>query len=534
MEIDYDAEQGMPQPRHINMGRRFAPHNVAPVVRAPFVSTALLLTPTPRAHAFATEASHHQVADSVCALSDSMVCFVGGSSRGRLSLCVLQCDANRAVALAPLPGRATSIHCCSSRYGTLIAVGGNGYDDGMTVFCVGRKEGKVALLASAKTDGDELGHTNYVRFHISGDGTVLVNQAVNAQRGVLQWAVKLAETAEDGSLEMKLELANELTQRDYPNCMTAREVENEETGETVCVGTCVNDGMLGSVFTIDRSTGIIDASSQRPLDAWFAPQDANINRQSRSSNQPHYCAISNRGLFAVAFEQKEKAVLLFPSVLKLTSLTTLPISLNFPEVMVNIAFSADGNMLAACSRKSVFVFATTPAALEDHYVLHKPLPVQRLDRNFVHVTGLAFSEHKLFVSDNTGVFEFSVLGVASLKDLCVRTVVELLKKDPLFVNVADLPWDVANAIQPSADSGVVFEGEELTSSTDASMRAAMPPLEAQGGFAALLDRLMGRGDDDNEDEFVGLNVEDDIRAILERGADIDDDNDDDDHDWRGD
>jgi hypothetical protein len=125
------------------------------------------------------------------------------------------------------------------------------------------------------------------------------------------------------------------------------------------------------------------------------------------------------------------------------------------------------------------------------------------------------------VSEKLGIFEYSVLGVASLKDLCVRQVVEMLKADPTCVDVSQLPYDVANAIQPSAEVEVVFEGEELNKSgTVPPVRPRMPA----NRFLDLLLRMANRpGEEGPDDDFM-----EEMHEVM--GGD-NDDNDDDDPDW---
>ena len=152
-------------------------------------------------------------------------------------------------------------------------------------------------------------------------------------------------------------------------------------------------------------------------------------------------------------------MLVFPSVLDVTLPQTVPIVMDYDEVMATLAFSHDGRILAVCSRTRVYLYPMSDVAR--HAAERTPLPVQQLPDSFFRITGLSFSASRLFVADAFGIFEYNVLGVGSLKDLCVRRVLRCMQDNPNYVNFDALPCDVADALRPSERDEVEFAGVQV-------------------------------------------------------------------------
>jgi hypothetical protein len=135
--------------------------------------------------------------------------------------------------------------------------------------------------------------------------------------------------------------------------------------------------------------------------------------------------------------------------------------IDMAEDACQLAFSKNGNILAVCSRTEVLLYSTTEESVSNYFTRNSPLLYQQLERRFDDITGLSFSENKLFVADCDCIVEFELLGLGSLKSLCVKEVLRVLQADPSFLSQESVPVDVANAIWPSNDEKVEFDGEEV-------------------------------------------------------------------------
>ena len=108
----------------------------------------------------------------------------------------------------------------------------------------------MQLLTSCTRSSESF--TNHVRFfYDDSSGRVLLNQAVNELRGILQWHVRV-EQREDGTPVVELDLVSELEQRDYPNSFAVSGELEDADGEPCGRVAIVNDGMLGSICRVER------------------------------------------------------------------------------------------------------------------------------------------------------------------------------------------------------------------------------------------------------------------------------------------
>lgn len=394
-------------------------------------------------------------------MSDNLVCFASGSRQmWRVNLCVLNTDTNKAFAL-DMCSSINSLTTLTCQYGLLMATAAG---NSVRVILAGRaQQGSTVVKTLARSVLDGLDFVNFVRL-LDIEGKIVLNVALNSQVGLLQFALRITEKADNGELQIAFEELQEVRQRDYANCYATQEIELED-GSRELVSAVVNDGLMGAVYRNVRETGVLVPDSEERIDWVFHLEGVNPN--DRHADQPHYAVINQRGVMAICMERQRNSIVVFPNVLKVNDRSTLPICFSTTENASCVVFSQTGNILAASSREHVWLISTTPSAMEAHATKQIPLPTQRLDQTFDHICGVSFSENRLFVGDSSGIYEFEILGVQTLKSLCIKWFIQDLKNEEGVLSKMEnwkerLPTDIVEAVCPSEKQDVEFEGLQIT------------------------------------------------------------------------
>ena len=394
-------------------------------------------------HTFVTRSTHHQCADSLCALRDNLLFFV--KPDGVYLLDTVSSAAFKVIARLS----SYSIDCCELDDGSIVVAAGSG--SGYSVALI--RQGAVVASESL-----ECSMINMVRF-VSQSGSYLLNVAFNSRRVGLQ---QLEIIVGDAPLIQLRPINAPIQTLDRCNGICyANNVLMTVTDQCHWAAYRCND--LG-VLVGDAEDQMVDFSG------FFA----------ENQSDPQYVSHWN-GVWAVCVESADGGVLLARSLdvregcMRL-SLDHAPKALKFNQF----------GLLCVVSRQTIRVYDCRN--LEENLTDGSLVPFVNLEVPGLEprdISGLAWFEERLLVCDVLGLYEFRVRGIPPLRVLAASAVNPEMLPDDWETR---FPSDLVEMIRPTRRRAIQFQGIEPTRG---------------GNLADYFDEDFDMEEDEDEDDDDG-------------------------------